>query len=109
MLENSVALGDFEPIRITERTISPLSAWTMLDVEAQNEYWLDELGMDWPEDTEKSWAQALMECDPDDFKAMRVAIQERIVRHLHDNRHELFDRLMNRGFGTENVTWILDR
>jgi len=109
MLENHMVLTDFEVIRITERVISPLSAWVMLDEETQREYWLDELSMDWPEDPQRSWADALMTCDPCDFPKMRLEILKCIVRHLHDNNHPLFNRLMNRGFGTENVTWVLDR
>lgn len=108
-LENHIALGDFEPVRITERTISPHSAWLMLDTKTQREYWLDEMTYDWPEDPDKSWAHALMECKAEDFPKIRLEMQTRIIRHLHDNRHELFDRLMNRGFGTENTTWSLDR
>ncbi len=112
MLENSVALGDDRSIRLTERYISPLTAWQMLDAETKRDYWLDELDSDWPEDPDKSWGEAIMECDPVDFPRMRQQMKAGIVHHIYDNSDRnlgLFNRLMNQAFGTENVAWLLDQ
>ena len=103
LIENRMILGDYEPDRVPEETISWQDAWDALPRDVRSEYWLDELTMDAPA-SDGSWADVLLEAKPDQFSQIRDQIISGIIFGMFEDCPDHFSRMMNDAH-RDNVMW----